>query len=87
MWLRSSQGLPTALTGNIPANARRGNPAYVQIRKVSDARMRQQIRTWRVSAVVAVTKPGSALARYLTALLGHPAAIAGDVIAWHTHAS
>ena len=86
VWLRSSQGLPTALTGNIPANARRGNPAYVQIRKVSDARMRQQIRTWRVSAVVAVTKPGSALARYLTALLGHPAASAGDVIAWHTHA-
>ncbi|MFY9926873.1 MAG: hypothetical protein WAK82_02610 [Streptosporangiaceae bacterium] len=85
VWLRSSQGLPTALAGNVPPSAYRGNPRYIQIRKVTDARMRQQIRTWRVSAVVAVTRPGSPLARYLTALLGHPAATAGDVVAWRIH--
>jgi hypothetical protein len=85
VWLQSSQGLPTALTGNVPASAYRGNRGYIQIRKVPDAGIRQQIRTWRVSAVVAVTTPDSALAAYLTALLGHPTAAAADVLAWRTH--
>jgi hypothetical protein len=35
-----------------------------------------------VSAVVAVAKPDSVLARYLTALFGRPTAAAGDVLAW-----
>jgi hypothetical protein len=35
-----------------------------------------------VTAVVAVAKPGSVLGRYLTVLLGRPAAAAGDVLAW-----
>jgi len=33
-------------------------------------KMREQISAWRVSAVVAVAKPGSRLGRYLTVLLG-----------------
>jgi hypothetical protein len=85
VWLRSSQSLPAALTANVPASAYRGNRGYIQVRNVSDAGIRQQIRTWRVSAVVAVTKPGSALATYLTALLGRPAATAADVLAWRIH--
>jgi hypothetical protein len=44
--------------------------------------MREQIRVWKVSAVVAVATPGSRLGRYLTALLGSPAVTAGDVTAW-----
>jgi hypothetical protein len=44
--------------------------------------MRAQLRGWKVSAVVAVTSPGSALGRYLTGLLGPPAEHAGQVLAW-----
>jgi len=44
--------------------------------------MREQIRAWKVSAVVAVTTPGSQLARYLTAILGSPAVVTADVMAW-----
>ena len=44
--------------------------------------MREQIRAWKVSAVVAVTAPGSRLGRYLTAILGSPAVATGDVTAW-----
>ena len=46
------------------------------------AKMRDQIKAWRVSAVVAVTTPGSLLARYLTSLLGTPSVVTSDVIAW-----
>jgi hypothetical protein len=40
------------------------------------------ITSSRVSAVVAVTTPGSRLASYLTAALGPPAAQSGDVTGW-----
>ena len=57
------------------------------VKSVTDTKMRKQIRAWRVSAVVAVTKPGTRLARYLTDLLGKPAVVTGDVIAWRIPAS
>jgi hypothetical protein len=44
--------------------------------------MRAQFRSWKVSAVVAVTSPGSPLGRYLTGLLGPPASHAGKVLGW-----
>jgi hypoxanthine phosphoribosyltransferase len=44
--------------------------------------MRDQIKAWRVSAVVAVTTPGSLLAHYLTSLLGTPSVVTSDVISW-----
>ena len=43
--------------------------------------MREQIKAWKVSAVVAVATPGSQLGRYLTAILGSPAVVTGDVMA------
>ena len=49
---------------------------------VSAEQVQAQLIAWRVTAVVAVTTPGSVLARYLAVILGHPAASAGDVIAW-----
>jgi len=52
------------------------------VKGVSPAKMRDQIKAWRVSAVVAVTTPGSLLARYLTSLLGPPSVTRGDVVAW-----
>ena len=53
---------------------------------MTNAKMRAQIRAWKVSAVVAVATPDSRLGRYLTAMLGSPAVVTGDVMAWRTPA-
>jgi hypothetical protein len=74
MWLFSQRGLPRALAAGVPSR--------VPVRFVTDMTMREQISAWRVSAVVAVAKPGSRLGRYLTVLLGTPAVVTGDVTAW-----
>jgi hypothetical protein len=82
LWSESLAGLPTALTGGVPASAHPGSPSYVHIPKVSLTNMRAQIAAWHVSAVVAVAVRNSDLADYLTALLGPPAVVTGDVMAW-----
>jgi len=82
MWIFSQAGLPRALAAGAPPNAYPGTTGYVPVKSVTNTKMRKQIRAWRVSAVVAVTKPGTRLARYLTDLLGKPAVTTGDVIAW-----
>jgi hypothetical protein len=82
MWLKSTPGLPRSLAAGVPKSAYPGSGAFVSVKAVTDAAMRAQIAAWRVSAVVAVAKPDSVLGRYLTALLGQPAAAAGDVLAW-----
>jgi hypothetical protein len=83
LWLNSGANLPVSLGAGIPVNAHQGSPGYVQVKPVSDAAMLTQIKDWQVSAVVAVTTPGSPLASYLTRVLGPPAVAAGDVLAWH----
>ncbi len=87
MWLKSGQGLPAALGASVPASAYPGSTSYVPVTAVTNAKMRAQIAAWRVTAVVAVTKRNSLLGRYLTALLGPPAAAAGDVLAWRVSPS
>ena len=84
LWTESLSGLPVALTGGVPASAHPGSASYVRIAAVSDARMRAQIAAWHVSAVVAVVVRNSVLADYLTSLLGPPAVVTGDVMAWRT---
>jgi hypothetical protein len=84
MWTFSQAGLHKALTTGVPANAHPGSAGYVPAKAVTHAKMRRQIRAWRVSAVVAVTRPDSRLGRYLTGLLGPPAVVTGDVLAWRT---
>jgi hypothetical protein len=84
IWIFSTDGLPRALAAGAPPNARPGAAGYVPVKSVTNAKMRAQIRAWQVSAVVAVAKPGSRLARYLTILLGTPAVVTGDVTAWRT---
>jgi hypothetical protein len=84
MWIFSTGGLPRGLAAGAPPDARPGASGYVPVKFVSNTKMREQIRAWRVSAVVAVTKPGTRLARYLTTLLGTPAVVTGDVMAWRT---
>jgi len=84
IWTFSQAGLPKALAAGVPANAHPGAPGYVAVKAVTDKKMREQIRAWRVSAVVAVARPDSRLGRYLTALLGPPAVVTGDVLAWRT---
>jgi hypothetical protein len=44
--------------------------------------MRAQFAGWKLSAVIAVTSPRSALGRYLTGLLGQPTVKAGQVLGW-----
>ena len=84
MWTESGAGLPVALTGGVPASAHPGSPSYVQIGAVSNAKMLAQIAAWHVTAVVAVTVRNSVLGHYLTSLLGPPAVVTGDVMAWRT---
>ncbi len=84
MWTYSQAGLPKALAAGVPANAYPGSAGYVHVKVLSPSKVRAQIKAWRVSAVVAVTKPDSVLGQYLTGLLGRPAAAAGDVLAWRT---
>ena len=84
IWTYSQAGLPRSLAAGVPPKASPGSPGHVHVKAVTDTKMREQIKAWRVSAVVAVTKPDSQLGRYLTDLLGPPAVEAGDVLAWRT---
>ncbi len=84
LWTEAGAGLPVALTGGVPASARPGSPSYVRIGAVSNAKMLAQIAAWHVTAVVAVTVRNSGLGQYLTSLLGPPAVVTGDVMAWRT---
>jgi len=63
-------------------NARSGSTGNLPVKSVTSTKMREQISAWKVSAVVAVATPGSRLGRYLTAILGSPAVVTGDVMAW-----
>ena len=84
LWTKSEVGLPAALTGGAPPSAHPGSPSYVSIGKVSNATMLAQIAAWHVTAVVAVAVRNSYLGYYLTSLLGPPAVVTGDVMAWRT---
>ena len=84
IWMFSQGGLPRALAADVALEAKPGYAGYVHVKAVTDAKMREQIRAWRVSAVVAVARPGSRLGRYLTVLLGRPAIETGDILAWRT---
>jgi hypothetical protein len=81
MWVFSQAGPPQPAGGRTP-NARPNATGYLPVKSVTNTTMREQIRAWKVSAVVAVATPGSRLGRYLTAILGSPAVAAGDVTAW-----
>jgi hypothetical protein len=78
IWACSPADLPTTVKAEVPAGACQ----TTNVKGVSPAKMRDQIKAWRVSAVVAVTTPGSLLAHYLTSLLGPPSVTVGDVVAW-----
>jgi hypothetical protein len=92
IWAFSQAGLRGASAAGAPAggtaggaaspNARSGATGYLPVKSVTNAKMREQIRAWKVSAVVAVATPGSRLGRYLTAILGSPAVVTADVMAW-----
>jgi hypothetical protein len=82
LWKASAAALPSALTSEAPVNSSPSSGPFVPVKPVSEARVRAQLASWKAAAVVAVTTPDSALAQYLTVLLGHPTLAAGDVIAW-----
>ncbi len=79
LWTRSPAGLPASIAGEVP----RTSPATSRKPAApSRGQMLAQLRAWRVAAVVAVAQPNTVLGRYLTGLLGPPAVVAGDVMAW-----
>ena len=78
IWACSPASLPTTVKAEVPA----GVCQATNVKGVGPAKMRDQIKAWRVSAVVAVTTSGSVLAQYLTSLLGQPSVVISDVIAW-----
>ncbi len=82
IWACSPAALPLALKSGTPPGA----CTATNFTSLTPAKMRDQVKAWQVSAVVAVTTPGSLLAQYLTTLLGPPAVTTGDVIAWRTPA-
>jgi hypothetical protein len=71
LWAQSA-GVNVNLVATLPVNQL--YPSAIQ--------MRAQLRSWKLSAVVAVTGAQSALGRYLTGLLGQPTARDGQVLAW-----
>jgi hypothetical protein len=83
VWACSPSGLPTVLKAGVPPGACQAT----SVKDMTVGKVRDQIKAWRVSAVVAVTTPGSLVAQYLTTLLGPPAVAVGDVIAWRTPAA
>jgi hypothetical protein len=84
LWAESAAGLPEPMAAGIPSGAYSRSGTLLPVRAVTFQQMRAQIAAWRVAAVVAVTARDSFLGDYLTALLGPPAAGAGDVLAWRT---
>src|ERR1700733_9516629 len=71
LWARSS-GVGVAAVATLPA-----------IGLYPDAaQMRAQLAGWKPAAVVAVARPDSAFARYLTELLGRPTVTGGEVLGW-----
>jgi hypothetical protein len=82
LWKFSAQSIPVALSAQLPPDASVSSGKYVPVRVVTDTQMRAQFKAWDLSAVVAVTVPSSLLGQYLDVILGHPAVVAGDVMAW-----
>jgi hypothetical protein len=72
-------GTPLALAA---AGAGLGPPPLEQ---PSTAQVHADFTTWQPQAVVAVTRPGSPLAKYLTGLFGEPAISTATVQAWRPH--
>jgi hypothetical protein len=91
-------GQPAATDGNgLSSEAQYLNQLWAQSSHVSVAavatvpaigiypdavQMRAQLAGWKPAAVVAVTRPHSAFARYLTGLLGQPTVTDGGVLGW-----
>jgi hypothetical protein len=53
-----------------------------RVRAGATAMVRSALTYWRPAAIIAITRPGSPLERFLAGLAGRPAFRAGQVIAW-----
>jgi hypothetical protein len=74
LWRFSAASIPAGLSAQLPSNS--------SVQAVTDTQMRMQMIAWHLSAVVAVTVPGSLLGKYLTVILGRPTVVTSDVMAW-----
>jgi len=91
-------GQPAATDGNgLSSEAQYLNQLWAQSSRVNVAavatlpamgvypdalQMLAQLAGWKPAAVVAVIRPRSAFARYLTGLLGRPTVTDGEVLGW-----
>jgi hypothetical protein len=82
LWKYSAPAIPAALSAQLPPDASVSSGRYVPVQVVTDTQMLAQFGAWNLSAVIAVTVPSTLLGRYLTVILGHPAVVTGDVMAW-----
>lgn len=76
LWKQSAASLPADLTAQLTPNL------WSSVKPVATADVLSQLRTWQLSAVVAVTTPGSPLATYLRSLLGPPITTTATLQAW-----
>jgi hypothetical protein len=70
------------LSAQLPPQSAVDSGTYVGLKAVTDTQLLAQLQAWHPAAVVAVTTPGSPLAKYLGVILGHPTVTAGDILAW-----
>jgi hypothetical protein len=82
LWKISDPSIPADLSAQLPPSASMSAGKSVPVEAVTDTQMRAQFAAWHLSAVLAVTVPRSLLGKYLTVILGHPAVVTGDVMAW-----
>jgi hypothetical protein len=82
LWKYSDAKIPADLSAQLPPGASVSAGKFTPVQAVTDPQMLTQFAAWRLSAVVAVTVPSSLLGKYLTVILGHPAVVTGDVMAW-----
>jgi hypothetical protein len=77
LWSDSALSIPAGLSAQLQPDE------SAPVKAVTGPQLYAQLVAWHLSAVVAVTVPGSPLGKYLTAILGRPTVGTGDVMAWH----
>jgi hypothetical protein len=82
LWKYSDTKIPADLSAQLPPDSSISAGKFMPVQAVTDPQLRTQLTAWHLSAVVAVTVPSSLLGKYLTVILGHPAVVTGDVMAW-----
>ena len=83
LWWLSGASIPAGLYAQLPPNAVVSpSGGFAAVKAVTNVQMDTQLKAWDLAAVVAITVPASPLGKYLTVILGQPAVVTGDMMAW-----